>query len=378
MKMGRRWTVEERAERFEVLKALALANEGKCHSTEYVSAFEPMDWECAKGHRWRAHGSSILNNHTWCGDCLPNRKGTIEEMRALALERNGECLSELYVNATTDLVWRCEKDHEWPSTPQSVKGQGTWCPDCNGNKTYTLEDMQALAKERGGACLSDKYSGMNVRLKWRCRREHTWSAAPNTLVYRKSWCGKCAKNTRKILKDMQDLAATRGGKCLSTEYVDSKTNLEWQCQLEHQWPATPAQVAHGTWCPHCPSGFRERVCRELMERIFGKPFKKTRPTWMVNARGHRMESDGFCQGLSLAFEHHGEQHFAFTPHYHETEAKYFERMEDDECKRQCCAANGIALIEIPFYVKLEGLEAFIHDAAEALGLTFPRNHGLNP
>jgi len=375
--MGRKWTEEERAARLDELKALAVSKGGKCLSTEYVSAFVKMNWECANGHTWAAHGSSILNNGTWCKYCSPTLKGTIEEMQALAVERFGECLSETYVNAITPLLWRCAKGHEWESTPQCVKNQGTWCKDCTGIKSYTLEDMKRMARERGGECLSTEYLDMNVKLEWTCRRKHVWKATPNTCVYRKSWCGKCARNSKQTIEDMQDLAATRGGRCLSLKYVDSKTAIEWECGQGHRWPATPAQVAYGTWCPHCPSGFRERVCRELMERVFGKRFVKIRLPWMVNSRGNVMESDGFCQELGLAFEHHGEQHYEFTSHYQETEAEFRQRQTDDDCKRHSCASNGVALFEIPFYVKLEDLEGFIHDIAESLGVRCPRVRGID-
>ena len=35
------------------------------------------------------------------------------------------------------------------------------------------------------------------------------------------------------IKDMQGIAEARGGKCLSTEYVNSNTHLEWECSEGH-------------------------------------------------------------------------------------------------------------------------------------------------
>uniref|UniRef100_UPI004047EE3D zinc-ribbon domain-containing protein n=1 Tax=Algoriphagus sp. TaxID=1872435 RepID=UPI004047EE3D len=50
---------------------------------------------------------------------------------------------------------------------------------------------------------------------------------------------------------MIGIALTRGGNCLSKEYIDAKTKLEWQCKAGHSWFATPNHIKNGTWCPNC-------------------------------------------------------------------------------------------------------------------------------
>jgi len=44
--------------------------------------------------------------------------------------------------------------------------------------------------------------------------------------------------------------------------------------------------------------------------MFNDIFPAQRPLWLINARGHQMELDGYCQKLNLAFEYQGEQHFS--------------------------------------------------------------------
>ena len=53
------------------------------------------------------------------------------------------------------------------------------------------------------------------------------------------------------MRDMQELASSRGGQCLSTEYVDTKTKLKWKCAFGHEWEATPRLLKAGHWCPEC-------------------------------------------------------------------------------------------------------------------------------
>jgi hypothetical protein len=53
------------------------------------------------------------------------------------------------------------------------------------------------------------------------------------------------------LNDMQQLAKSRGGQCLSKEYTDLKTKMKWKCAFGHEWEATPKLPLTGHWCPQC-------------------------------------------------------------------------------------------------------------------------------
>ncbi len=50
---------------------------------------------------------------------------------------------------------------------------------------------------------------------------------------------------------MQKIAESRGGKCLSSEYVTNTTKLKLKCKTGHEWIASPKQVKKGSWCPVC-------------------------------------------------------------------------------------------------------------------------------
>jgi hypothetical protein len=53
------------------------------------------------------------------------------------------------------------------------------------------------------------------------------------------------------LKECQDLAINRGGKCLSTEYINTITHMQWKCKEESHpsWPATFKNIKKGR-CAH--------------------------------------------------------------------------------------------------------------------------------
>jgi hypothetical protein len=51
-------------------------------------------------------------------------------MIALAKERNGNCLSKIYINDATKLTWGCNVCSAiWDASPNNIK-HGKWCPTC--------------------------------------------------------------------------------------------------------------------------------------------------------------------------------------------------------------------------------------------------------
>ena len=71
----------------------------------------------------------------------------------------------------------------------------------------------------------------------------------------------CKKN---ILKDLQERAALKGGKCLSKEYVNSSTPMLWQCQKGHAWETNSVIIKQGCWCPACVSKSSRKLNIEQM------------------------------------------------------------------------------------------------------------------
>ena len=121
-------------------------------------------------------------------------KHNIEEMRAIAEARGGKCLSKKYVNLEQKLKWQCGKcNNIWGARPANIMWNNQWCPQCGGSQRLTIEEMKAIAEDRGGKCLSKKYTNARTKLKWQCGDfKHIWYAIPDS-VKRGSWCPVCAR-----------------------------------------------------------------------------------------------------------------------------------------------------------------------------------------
>jgi hypothetical protein len=230
------------------MNGLAAEKGGKCLSDKYINSSTKLRWECGECHAWEATPDSIKRGR-WCPECLGSKQLTIENMQEIATERGGNCLSDKYNNSSTKLKWECCERHVWEATPDSIK-QGSWCPECARSKSLTIEGMQELAAERGGKCLSDKYINSSTKLTWECGESHIWEATADSIKQGR-WCPECARSKSLTIEGMQELAAERGGKCLSDKYINSSTKLTWECGESHIWEATPSDIKRERWCPEC-------------------------------------------------------------------------------------------------------------------------------
>jgi hypothetical protein len=249
----------------EDIRQLAIERGGRCASSYYVNLRQKIDWECSEGHTWRASTAAVLHG-TWCPVCAQNQRLEIEEMRRIAMLRGGQCLSFSYVNNHTPLLWCCREGHKWLAAPSNVrKNRGkreTWCPVCADlarrfQEPLTLKQVQEIAIERGGRCLSEQYLGSKFKLTWQCALGHIWQAMV-TAVRRGSWCPECAGNRKLDIALFHRLATERGGLCLSDVYVNKDTPLLFQCSAGHQWKAPPGEIKGGSWCSICARATRQR------------------------------------------------------------------------------------------------------------------------
>src|SRR5207302_6882316 len=124
-----------------------------------------------------------------------------------------------YIDAGTKLSWRCKYGHEWQASPASVR-HGSWCAICGDKRAgrkraHTIEKMKGMAASKGGICLSQTYTNVKSRLRWRCAAKHEWETQASVILAG-HWCPKCeslrlARRYALSLREVQNTAAARGG-----------------------------------------------------------------------------------------------------------------------------------------------------------------------
>ncbi|MBS3087364.1 hypothetical protein J4226_02105 [Candidatus Pacearchaeota archaeon] len=310
---------------------------GKCLSKEYKNAHTKLDWECSKGHQFR-NTWNVVQQGAWCkqctnearkgkwvnqfGDASKFRKNELNNLKALANRKCGKCLSDQYVNSRSKLKWQCKEGHTWEASPSHIKNN-RWCPICG---------IKNVIQTRKG---------------------------PTAL---------------RTLEEMQELAQQRDGKCLSKEYVNMTTKMKWQCKEGHIWWSTPFSLKREkTWCPICSTGVSERICKKYFEKIFGEKFTKKRPRWLISSKGSRMELDGFSDKLKLAFEYNGRQHYEDIGYFRKKGKEYVKKRKiDDKLKHTLCKERKIVLIEVPYTVQFEDMGRYIIKKAKENYIKVPK------
>lgn len=405
----------------EDLKKYAAEKEGKCHSLEYISKSTKYSWECKDRHRWKATWGSIFHQSTWCKECSKkiigdkNRKWSTEDLIIVVKKMKGELLSTSYENANSKCRFKCDKEHIWETKAINVL-RGSWCHDCAGIKSHTINMLKEYAKKKGGECLSSKYTGSNGPYLWSCSKGHQWETTWASINRAGTWCRICSYKARGIrqygysIKELQKLAIEQGGECLSkeyqgvftkykwkcekghvfvrafsdirdgmwcqkcsrvnlqkrfqgytvndlqnfadnlggkflsTEYLNKHTKYEWECGYGHKWKASAHSILNGgSWCSTCSSGLNEGLTRIIFQSLLKAQFKKARPAFLKG-----FELDGYNEKFNLAFEYNGIQHYE-KGFFTKTNDDLKKRRLDDNKKIKLCRENGVKLIIIPYF-----------------------------
>jgi hypothetical protein len=263
-----------------VIKELASEKGGECLSNGYEGIFAQLNWRCGCGHEWKATFNHIKRGQ-WCPQCAIKRaallrtKYSIEELRATAEARGGECLSAAY-KPFEKHMWRCEYGHEWLATVNSIKA-GSWCPRCAINNTaetnakWEIEDLRAHAISLGGECLSKTFV-RGEKQQWKCSLGHTWDSYWRSVKRGRTWCPRCSKTKNaKVhisgkIENLRKHAIAKGGECLSEIYEGTAKKYLWRCEHGHEWVAIWNNVRSGTWCPWCLLNHRNRFPYEVERR----------------------------------------------------------------------------------------------------------------
>jgi len=239
-----------------------------------------------------------------------------------------------------------------------------WCWQC-----YKLDVQHAddAANKLGGTFLEVAYINTGTKYHWRCALGHVFRATYNNVV-KGHWCPTC----RKIpIEYFQDLASSKGGRCLSDSLTTVTDTLRFSCAENHEWDAVAANVRYGSWCPKCQEAVCERTCRKVMEHVYDRAFPKAHPTWLRSRAGTQLELDGYCEDLGVAFEYNGAQHYEFVPFWHKTLNRLHEQQKRDADTIRACDSNGVTLLVIPYTVPYAQLGSWIIEHAPRLSTEMP-------
>ncbi len=247
-------------EHLQWLQDYASERGGKCISTVFKRKAK-MKFECAEGHQWELLPTTIMYDQTWCKQCAGLSPLGIDDMKKIAIEKGGLCLSKIYKDRNSKLRWKCAEGHTFEYSQRMIQ-RGLWCKKCNDHKKCleALELMKKWAEEREGKCLSTTYVNNEHHLVWECKNGHKFKKNRDQVkqLNASNWCGKCSvlekdrEREIKMLKKIHQFAVKKGGKCLSDKYQNPETVLKFVCSKGHRWKTKAHNIVFSqSWCPKC-------------------------------------------------------------------------------------------------------------------------------
>jgi len=104
----------------------------------------------------------------------------------------------------------------------------------------------------------------------------------------------------------------------------------------------------------------EKICKCVLEKMYGLPFTNVRPNWLKNPKtGRNLELDCYNDEIKIAVEYNGIQHYEW-PNFLGTDKSVFEKqLERDTLKKELCRKNGVFLIIVPYHVKFKDIPKYI-------------------
>ena len=191
----------------------------------------------------------------------------------IAAEAYGWDAEDVTRGSSRKLPWKCKSGHIWQATANSRTRLHSGCPFCAGQRAISgVNDLHSqfpdVAAQADGWDPKEIFPNTNKKFRWKCNKNHTWFASPNSRINMKTGCPICSGN--QVLEGFNDLktkfpgiASEAHGWDPSTSLPGSNKKREWKCRHEHIWSAiVNSRTGQGSGCPVCSgnqvkSGFND-------------------------------------------------------------------------------------------------------------------------
>lgn len=285
--MGRKLTNDEYIEKLHKI------NPNIHPLEEYSYAINKIWHQCdICGNKWQVCPRDTLSGRG-CPVCGNKHKGQFKSLshqdyieKVLKIHNTVEVI-DVYKGNKMPIKHKCLKcGYVWNTTPRSIL-QGSKCPKCSGNHSYTQEEYVQKVKEiNPNIEVLDIYKGSHIKIKH---------------------------------------------KCLIDGFV---------------WSITPTDVLSGKGCPHCKKSKGEEIISNYLSANNVSYLTQYRFDDCKNIL--YLPFDFYLPNYNMCIEYDGEQHYK-PIEYFGGEEKFIIQKQNDNIKTQYCQENNIKLLRIPYW-----------------------------
>jgi hypothetical protein len=218
-------------------------------------------------HQLSAYSVVVRSEHVEAFKSLKLYSLDLQRLTDHAKSKDGFLLSNTYIGMAKQYQWKCSEGHEWMASADSVVKGGKWCIVCAGLKLeHPLEDLKEIAKQKGGKCLSAKYVNARTKMLFKCKdKAHDpWWATPQNIKSGK-WCFQCSRNyIANPIQELSEVSKLKGWRLISRDYVNAHTKLLFECcKKKHQILCRPSSMKSAPLrCPACVGRLRSPLLIE--------------------------------------------------------------------------------------------------------------------
>lgn len=272
----------------------------------------------------------------------------------------------------------CAKKHRFTLKVRNLFAH-SWCRECSFLKKIERngQKIREIVVEKRGKCLFTEFEGTKFKYQFQCEKNHVFSLRGSYILSGK-WCKFCSKLKRqqKGFERLQKICEQRGGILLSTNFTSVKMKYKYRCHLKHEFESLASNILTGQWCPDCNQSLVERMCRVVIENIFNNSFPSCFPAWLISANNTKLQLDGYCEELKVAFEYNGIQHYK-QMHF-DSKEKFEKRKNRDKHKIEVCKERGVKLIIIPsFRLAYKNIQTHVEKACQKAGFGIDINYKID-
>ena len=291
------------------------------------------------------------------------------------------CISDEYHGDKDKLRWKCDEcpeKYEWIAMFNNVR-RGSRCPNCAGNAPLTIEDIIVFAISVGIECISNVYHGTRVKLWWKCKENHEWDARVSN-IKNGNRCPECFGNKKYTLEQVKEFASRINIKCLSNVYDNARAPMTWLCRFGHEWETSFSAIKNqGTRCKECKNSIGQTAALICIQDFFPGHKIVTNARKKIVPELGGLELDIYLPNLNtlstpfkrLGVEYDGSQHHKYNSMFHKSDNDLKIRQKMDRKKNKRCIRNDINLIRVKYDVTLNSIREYLYTELIKLGYECP-------
>jgi hypothetical protein len=112
-----------------------------------------------------------------------------------------------------------------------------------------LNRLELVLMPYGLKLLDREWQGWNAQYRFRCARGHEMMRSDSHLLYHLVVCPAC--RDEEALKQLDVLARSNGGRCMSGLYAGRTARYRFVCQYGHVFEKTAGNLLKGSCCVSC-------------------------------------------------------------------------------------------------------------------------------